>query len=113
MNGSLLNLDSEILFGGLCISDHVAAESENPKDWNISVFPNPSSYDFTLTIGEQNFSNAEFILFNQFGKQVERKVLANNVSQVNFGEFISPGIYYLKVIVDHKIDYLKVMKIEK
>lgn len=77
---------------------------------NISVFPNPTTGEVTISISNANFTEAEISVINILGKVVFNNSYDNNAAdfnkQINLSD-VSNGIYYVKINIDGAI------KIEK
>lgn len=83
------------------ICQSVSISELNQNEGYLSVFPNPFSQEFTLTT-KQILSNAELIVYNSFGQQVN---ILNNISGqriiVKRGN-LENGLYFLQLKQDHR-----------
>jgi len=71
---------------------------ENAKiNLEMSVFPNPTTDNLTLTINDIEFSNLTFQVFDVNGKLLQRKKIAGNQTAIDFGKY-STGIFFLKIM---------------
>ena len=75
---------------------------------NISIFPNPSSGNFTI---KNNFSgNYQIEIFNSLGQKIFRKEKLNqNDFEFDLGDH-PDGIYFVRIISDGKIYSQKIIK---
>jgi len=71
------------------------------NDYQLNVFPNPSTGIFTIDIKQefQNIAHAEFELFNIYGNIIYTKsfLIKKYPIEVDFSSF-SKGIYFLKIV---------------
>ncbi len=73
---------------------------ENSNIQDISVYPNPSNGDFTISVSNANFTNLSVTVINILGEVVYSNTFKNN--SVNFNKQIdlnqlSNGVYYFRL----------------
>ena len=86
--------------------------SENVADWNIGVFPNPTTDYFSLTIGEEAFMQAKdktISVFDNLGRKVFEKNIKNANETINIQDF-SAGVYIVQLNMDGKLWTEKLIK---
>jgi hypothetical protein len=82
--------------------------STNPTDYSndIKIIPNPNSGKFSILIQNQRASNAVIQIFNHMGKLVfEKNTLSDEVDLLSH----PAGTYFVKIKIDSKIVYKKVV----
>jgi len=77
------------------------------KNNELSVYPNPASYNFTININAM-MGNAQIEIYNVFGAKVYRSVLKNKQEMINTKQF-SAGIYFVKVFDEEKMFTRKIV----
>lgn len=72
---------------------------EENQTFNMNVYPNPSSQNFTLQYSTETAGNIDLILFNSVGQQVwERQVQGkSNGLETIYTNGLAPGVYSLVV----------------
>ena len=78
---------------------------------NITVYPNPVKYQFTLSIaGIQSITHLNLTLVNAAGQTVLKKQdLSGNTQTINM-EKLTPGTYYLMVNNKGEVSTIKILK---
>jgi len=98
-------------FSPMCRSAISDSEKLN-ADW--SIFPNPSSDIFTLSVVNIEIRNAEISLFTADGKLISNKNASfspvNNDLIITDLKNQSAGVYFVKIQSNEKIDVLKIVK---
>ena len=78
------------------------------KDFNVTVFPNPTSTMFTLSIeGAKSVSSVRVLDLQ--GRVLRQKKINPN-EKIKFGSELSPGVYMLEVREGESMKTVKVMK---
>ena len=98
-------------FAPLCVS--ALAEEENvSSDW--SVFPNPSSANFTLSISDDSIQDAEISIFTADGKMISTQKHKFSINQnrlvINQIATQNAGVYFLKIQSTQGTEVLKIVK---
>jgi hypothetical protein len=79
---------------------------------SISIFPNPTSGNFSLQINSTIESSAEIKIYNSLGEMVlekkEKNISGNFTENFSLGE-MSDGIYFVSVKLDNKIISKKII----
>jgi hypothetical protein len=98
----ILNVTKTCREGGEAIVDETGFE--------INVFPNPSSNQFTISIKDAPAEKFNFILRDLTGRVVEMK--ENNLSdrQFQFGSDLLNGIYIAEIIIDDQRQWIRIIK---
>ena len=80
------------------LTNDILGLEENEIATNIHLYPNPSSEDFTISLG-QTFQKAEIYISNSLGQQIISKteIETNQIEIKIQGE---SGIYFCKIILD-------------
>jgi hypothetical protein len=69
-------------------------EAEEPS---IKIFPNPAAHAISVNIGAREDLIGKYItLHNQFGQQLNRKLITGTLSVLNISN-LKNGVYYIKV----------------
>jgi len=98
--------DFEILEGMVDVSDYI---DENIK---MAVSPNPFSSGFSLTYDMVD-PKGELIMLNAQGQTVVRRELNHSAANLQIGEDLHPGIYFLSIRSGEKWSApVKVLKAE-
>ena len=79
----------------------------NDQSPSVKVYPNPVKSKTMIEVVVPEWSEIEIYLFNSSGQQMGRTINFNHVcgkvwQEINFGNGSSPGIYFLKVIIQGK-----------
>lgn len=91
-----------------CFSPVSVSEINSRKNNPIEVFPNPFTENFTIQIEEQ-FTSASYSVQNLSGKTIVASAdFEKAKSEINLTGII-PGIYILRIVVDDKIFYHKIV----
>lgn len=73
--------------------DYLGIEEEVGQ-FNIQLYPNPSSEKIKITINPNIYQeDSEIEIFNMFGELVHQSILTNPVSEINIQDF-SKGMYF-------------------
>lgn len=80
---------------------------------NIEVYPNPFGQSTTLSFGfTDGFGNASLHVFNAFGQEVQRLEIRDQQGQVQLGQGLNAGIYWVKLQVDGRPgETVKIVKV--
>jgi PKD repeat protein len=90
-----------------CISvttDITDAESMNSA---VSIYPNPNSGIFNVTLAAEINSDMTVNVYNTLGEMVKTITVDSNATSVDLTEFAS-GVYVVKVIADNQIATKKI-----
>jgi len=100
----ILNVTKTCREGGEAIADESV--------FDISVFPNPSSNQFTISIKGAPGEKYNFILRDLTGRVVEMR--ENNLSdqQLEFGSDLINGIYVAEIIIGDEKKWIRIIKQE-
>ncbi len=79
----------------------------NPDFQFTSIFPNPSTNEFTI----RNIPEATIFVYDQLGKLVEEKVNSNVSGEITFGENFSQGVYFIRLGNDKRTNTFKLVKL--
>ncbi|HAR19097.1 MAG TPA: hypothetical protein DCR46_00425 [Cytophagales bacterium] len=74
--------------------------------YGLSLYPNPSESDFTLTINQ--FLPIKLVVYNMFGESVDEFSAHGN--QLNFGSNLTSGVYMVKATIAGKNATFKIVK---
>ena len=78
-------------------------EVGSPETFNLipgtfSVYPNPNNGKFTVQFDQVFEQEVELVLFNPFGQEIERKVIAPQTRNVEWNiSRVSAGVYFIKL----------------
>lgn len=97
----------KVLGTGLVRIELVTA-NEDPKDLNISLFPNPTP-DF-VTIRSDNFKNMKLKIIDALGKDISEQDLVKSETVIDFSHFTT-GVYFLQFNRDNKRVVYKIQKL--
>ena len=81
----------------------------NNEHLKISVYPNPSSQNFALTISGDYKQKIEFVVTDMYGRIVY-KISDGTKKNYKFGEDFAPGVYVLKFLNDSTNIVYKLIK---
>lgn len=83
-------------------------EEEAKDNFQISIYPNPSTGIFSINLYQQS-PVSEVIITNVFGQEVSR-VRYSNTSQLKLDIEGESGLYFVKVVAGEKSVVYKVVK---
>ena len=91
--------------------------NENSLNNNITIYPNPFSSSFIIKYEIRGNSKVKLELFNTTGEEVAQlfdgnKTLGAYQEEITT-EQLADGIYILKLTVDNKTSYQKLVKLNK
>lgn len=92
---------------------NVGVEDLNINNNEISIFPNPFTANFTITIQKQNLKHAIFTIKNILGQTVfteQENNISNSYTKTIDLRFLSKGIYLLEVNSDEEAMVRKIVK---
>ncbi len=98
-------------YGAECtITIPICMKSENDPDEidQIKIFPNPTSFDFTLSFS--NFDFLEISVVDMMGKMLVEPTVVRNDTKFVFGEAFPPGVYFAIITNGDKVRYRKLLK---
>lgn len=72
------------------------------------IYPNPVNDHFRIVSNDPNFSTTAYVLFSSAGALVSHGNVQQQ-TQINVST-LNPGIYFLQIISDNKIEVLKLIK---
>lgn len=93
-----LRIDDDYENDKYCYEMVVATKEEFKNNIAVSVFPNPSNGAFKISVGDVQPKNAEWILYDQFGRQ--QYILPINKWQHEYEvlvNYLPTGIYFWKI----------------
>lgn len=74
------------------------------REGSVKVFPNPFGQTATLSYElKESFGNAVLHVFNAFGQEVQQIELREQQGQVQLGQGLSNGVYWIKLQADGRI----------
>lgn len=74
------------------------------------VYPNPSNSDFNLKINAGSNEEANVEVVDMFGKKLLQSKMRTN-SSIRLGQQLKPGIYFVRVILNGKVNTTKIVKL--
>jgi hypothetical protein len=79
-------------------------------DLDISAYPNPTTQNLTLSIGNDISENLHFQLCDLSGKIIERRKISNRTETIHM-ENLATATYFLKVInANNEVKIFKIIK---
>ena len=88
----------------------VTSVEDKASDETISVYPNPSSGDWTLS-GNELKAGLKIEIFNIHGQHVYSQILPGETSNIKIGNpALNNGIYYLRLSLNDKSHSIKLVK---
>ncbi|MFO0321148.1 MAG: T9SS type A sorting domain-containing protein [Bacteroidota bacterium] len=97
------------------LKDSAQSVTEFPKilmQEGISVFPNPTNNNVTLTINEfKPEENNSISIINAEGRELLTQKVNAHSTEINVSNLVN-GVYFFKVIKNKNILYYKLVKIE-
>lgn len=95
--------------GTTTYSDIVSVEFGKASE--ISIFPNPTTADITLTFTKETSRETTVQILSQNGSVAKTEVLAANTLQQNLNvNKLSAGIYFMRVITGNSVETLRFVK---
>lgn len=86
-----------MMIDNVTISQYLGAEEVSLSKEDIRIYPNPATNRLTVVLPTNSYN--EVAIFNQLGQVVKRvKVENSNVMQINLGEDVKAGLYFVKAI---------------
>jgi len=85
---------------------------EEAKDINLVflAYPNPTSDFLTLKVGNYDYQNLSFMLYDMRGNLLENKKVTGTQTDISMGNLI-PGTYFLRILDNQKeIKTFKIIK---
>lgn len=99
-----LRIDDDYENDKYCYEMVVATKEEFENNIAVSVFPNPSNGAFKISVGEAQTKNAEWILYDQFGRQQYNLSINNWQREYEvLVNYLPRGIYFWKIKSEEKI----------
>lgn len=101
-NDGKLDLMYGQIGGGLAFyigGELVDEVAETPVDLDYSIYPNPTTGELTLALGDSNFNLAQLTVYNSLGQQVLSQQLTNTQTTVSMDD-LAPGVYVVRVDCD-------------
>ena len=83
--------------------------SEKPGSFTVSAYPNPSNYEFNLSVTGGSSEKIEIAVSSVDGREVFRANGASN-KIYRFGGSFQPGLYIIRVIQGSTLKTIKVIK---
>jgi len=85
-------------------NDTSTSVQENKNDYNFSLYPNPSTGNFSIKYDFNNGNGfAIFKLYDIRGKLLNETVLKNENTSFNFSDVLANGIYFYQLSINNKI----------
>jgi hypothetical protein len=81
-------------------------------NFDVNVFPNPSSTHFTLTVNHPTSTHFDFILRDLTGREIEKRYNVASGEKMEFGFTLAKGIYLAEVRAGADVKLLKVIRQE-
>ncbi|MBK9270569.1 MAG: HYR domain-containing protein [Saprospiraceae bacterium] len=79
-------------------SNQVITLEENSADGrSVRVFPNPTSQHFDLLIFTKSFEPVDMMVFDMYGKMIERRFINPKTESTHFGSDYPAGVFMLQV----------------
>jgi hypothetical protein len=91
-----------------CREGENAIQSMN--DFNVQIYPNPSSYNFNLIVNSENDQEIYFILRDLSGREIERREKIASGQTVDFGSTLSNGFYIAEIHAGEAVRIIKIIK---
>src|SRR4030042_3410023 len=63
---------------------------------NVKAWPNPASEHLTISVGDNDFDNLDYILFDIRGQLIKKNKLKGVESDIPMGN-LAPSVYFLKI----------------
>ena len=109
-------IDSES--GIYTLTEEVSSPTENIapiSDFSFSIFPNPFSYNITLTYDLEKNSNVKIEVIDLTGRIIQthlegEKMIGQHQLKINLPN-LAQGVYFCKIIIGKQSEVLKVVKI--
>lgn len=77
--------------------------TEEPHDLGITIFPNPTSANLTVDLGDHHASEPVVRIFNLTGQLVIQEKSESNLTRLSIDTYaLLPGIYFLQIIENGK-----------
>ena len=96
-NGNGNNRGEKMYIDTISISENISASIADIENWNINLYPNPTTQ--TISIDGYTNTNSKLKVINQTGK-VMMDVNFNNSLDVSA---LSTGTYYLKIYENNRV----------
>lgn len=77
---------------------------------SASIFPNPSSEYFTLTVNQTQLKQMSFVLLDVNGKVLKKEKIINSVTSINTNT-LTKGVYFINIL--NKNSIVKAFKVIK
>ncbi|MFN0189828.1 MAG: PKD domain-containing protein [Bacteroidia bacterium] len=84
--------------------------AQQKSEWDVTIYPNPSSSYFTLDVNAANNSEVVLIISDLAGREVKRIENINASSSIQFGDELPSGVYLVKIKVGGKSKMIKLIK---
>lgn len=92
---------------------------QNSGSADINAYPNPFNDELTVEINLIKETEVEVVVINQLGQKInilsDKKLLNNGTHYLNWNarnasnQQVSPGIYYINILLDNEIHFKKVV----
>lgn len=83
---------------------------DNESVGNVAVFPNPNNGKFIITSGNHQIIDMTIVIYDSKGNTVKQGNYKNNSSYLIDIENLADGVYYLKVMLNNKVQNFKLVK---
>ena len=100
---------SDMAIDDFGIDDHVSMEEESELNNSISIYPNPSTGEFNISINNPSISNANLEVFDVYGRLVYSKNVSSKMNSINLSEF-SSGVYTVKISANSQVSIKRIIK---
>ena len=84
--------------------------AQQKSEWDVTIYPNPSSSAFTLDLNAANSSEVVLVISDLSGRVVERIENKNTRNQFQFGEELTSGVYFVEVGDGYQRKTFKIIK---
>lgn len=90
----------------------VCREAATTAGLDLTIYPNPSSTQFIISLDVEFDSEITFVLFDLAGREIERVEKINSPVSLSFGENLKAGVYLAEVISRGESRTIKLIKQE-
>jgi hypothetical protein len=91
-------------------SEIEVATEEKPRSLDVIAYPNPTTYNFSVTIHTDTKEKIMMQVTDIYGRIIERRNVSAN-SIVRFGDRYTPGIYFVRIIQGKEQKEIKLIKL--
>ena len=91
-----LNSDNSLASNWIASSETLSTKDVARLQQHISVYPNPTKGNITITLDSSKTESLEFIIYNSLGQAVGYFELDSNNLEINLS-YLSNGVYYYHI----------------